>query len=121
MLRKEHHNRPKNHEQKNYYIVENFLNLIIIHITPLYNLLSFFFILLFFRFCICIFLFCVIGIDCCNIAYWMMQAMTVGIPNFRISPSGFGISTLLTGNGVSCPFRILSGSSWQSSRRLSIS
>ena len=43
------------------------------------------------------------------------------IPNFRISPSGFGISTLLTGNGVSCPFRILSGSSWQSSRRLSIS
>ena len=35
VLRKEHHNRPKNHEQKNYYIVENFLNLIIIHITPL--------------------------------------------------------------------------------------
>lgn len=33
VLRKKHHNKPKNHEQKNYYIVENFLNLIIIHIN----------------------------------------------------------------------------------------
>lgn len=34
VLREKHHNKPKNHEQKNYYIVENFLNLIIIHINP---------------------------------------------------------------------------------------
>jgi len=37
--------------------------------------------------------------------------VTVGMPSFRFPPSGFGISTRLTGDGVYFPLRILSVSS----------
>ena len=40
-------------------------------------------------------------------ACWMIRSMTVGIPSFRIPPSGFGISTRLTGDGVYLPRSIL--------------
>ena len=43
---------------------------------------------------------------------WMMRSITVGIPSLRTPPSGFGISTRLTGDGVYFPFRILSVNSW---------
>ena len=39
---------------------------------------------------------------------WIMRSMTVGIPSLRTPPSGFGISTRLTGDGVYFPFRIRS-------------
>ena len=45
-------------------------------------------------------------------ACWMVRSVTVGIPSFRIPPSGFGISTRLTGFGVYFPRRILSTNSW---------
>ena len=42
----------------------------------------------------------------------MQYEVTVGMPSFRIPPSGFGISTLLTGEGVYFPFLIFPTSSW---------
>ena len=51
-----------------------------------------------------------------------MRSFTVGIPGFRIPPSGLGISTRLTGSGVYFPLLILSISSfWFSLRYAPIS
>ena len=52
-----------------------------------------------------------IGISCCAITCWMMRSVTVGISSFRIPPSGLGIFTRLTGDGIYFPFRIFSTSS----------
>ena len=55
-------------------------------------------------------------------ACWKMRSFTVGIPSFRIPPSGLGISTRLTGSGVYFPLLILSISSfWFSLRYAPIS
>ena len=48
---------------------------------------------------------------------WKIRSLTVGIPSFRIPPSGFGISTRLTGSGVYFPLLILPMSSFWFSRR----
>ena len=41
-------------------------------------------------------------------ACWKMRSFTVGMPSFRIPPSGLGISTRLTGSGVYFPLLTLS-------------
>ena len=50
-------------------------------------------------------------------ACWKIRSLTVGIPSFRIPPSGFGISTRLTGSGVYFPRYILSIMAFWFSRR----